>query len=123
MTEEEQEAIDTLVALEYTVTPPRPNKRCISCDDELRPEMGPTQYQYDNALAMKFSGGYGMFIDDYDSRDPWHFLCHDCAHDACDKLPWLSKLLDPLRSHSHRYEYWDSHPDHEGWDKKASEVP
>lgn len=43
-------------------------------------------------------------------------LCHDCAHALCEAVPWINKLIEPLRSHSHREEYMAAHPDHQGWD-------
>jgi len=43
-------------------------------------------------------------------------LCHDCAHAACEALPWMKKLLNPHDSHSHRTAYVAEHPDHWGWD-------
>ena len=99
---------------------------CIDCGVELV-EVTPdyaTGYQYENALAITLGGGYAMFFDDIEpffsnmTAATTVFLCHDCAHKACEALPWLDKLLEPLKSHSHRQDYWDAHPDHEGWDKK-----
>lgn len=29
-------------------------------------------------------------------------ICHECAHDLCEKVPWIKTLLDPDNSHSHR---------------------
>lgn len=43
-------------------------------------------------------------------------ICHDCAHSLCAAFPWLDKLIQPYRSHSHRQEYIDANPDHPGWD-------
>jgi hypothetical protein len=43
-------------------------------------------------------------------------LCHECAHKLCDENPWLTKLLTPHNSHSHKTAYHDAHPDHYGWD-------
>lgn len=43
-------------------------------------------------------------------------LCHECAHAACEALPWMKKLLNPHGSHSHRTSYVAEHPDHWGWD-------
>jgi hypothetical protein len=45
-------------------------------------------------------------------------ICHDCAHSASKVLPWLARLIRPEGSHAHAQEYWDAHPEHEGWDKK-----
>jgi len=43
-------------------------------------------------------------------------ICHDCAHAACEALPWMARLLNPVHSHAHRGEYHGQHPDHIGWD-------
>lgn len=79
---------------------------CYACEAELEPvfEDHPNSIQFDNALAISFMGGYGMFFDDLDVplEDQLVVLCHDCAHDMCKKLPWAEKLLDPEGSHSHR---------------------
>ena len=90
-----------------------------------------TDYQFDNALWMEFHGGYGMFIDPI--GDPGHkdrvgdrgrvcwpqvVICHECAHDLCDKVPWIGKLLNPEGSHSHRTDDHDrlKAEGHKGWD-------
>lgn len=79
-----------------------------------------SEREYDNALFLAITGGYGQFTDPQDDRGflpGWKLvLCHECAHDACDKLPWLSALLTPAQSHSHTQPYMDTHPDHYGWD-------
>lgn len=78
------------------------SNRCASCDSELTPvfihaDPGVYDGQYKNALELRISGGYGMFID-----DSYHiFLCHGCAHVVCDVLPWLNRLLQPQTSHMH----------------------
>lgn len=45
-------------------------------------------------------------------------ICHTCAHDLCDKIPWLAQLINPYGSHSHHV---DQIPQllaqgHQGWD-------
>ena len=82
--------------------------------------------QFHNALEIRLSGGYGMFFDNIDMAlglgvdgDHHVFLCHECAHKACIRLPWLNRLIDPMGSHSHRQDYWDANPEHEGWDKEG----
>lgn len=104
-------------------------------------------YQFDNALWIGFHGGYGMFTDNmeatlphvlgvpaneatYDVKrklpgQPDHecVLCHDCAHEACDALPWMKRLIDPWSSHAHTAEYTESHPDHYGWDYSIATQP
>lgn len=43
-------------------------------------------------------------------------LCHECAHDLCDKFPAFRNKIDPHNSHSHKTAYVEAHPDHWGWD-------
>lgn len=107
---------------------------CQKCIKELEPEPfnKTTDYQFENALWINFSGGYSMFIEDEDfsknSTSPKHFpgstyeveLCHDCAHELCAQNPWINALLRPERSHAHTEEFWRNNPDHEGWDKPTS---
>lgn len=50
-------------------------------------------------------------------------ICHDCAHDLCAKVPWFNKLIDPHRSHAHRTDWKDAHPEHWGWDYDPQETP
>lgn len=102
--------------------PAEPHDTCVDCGAELRfvfdgnnPQ---DSRQYNNALPVTLTGGYGMFFDDIDTGDRTFFLCHECAHRLCEQIPWLGQLIDPLKSHSHRPEYWAANPDHEGWDKK-----
>lgn len=102
---------------------------CYACKRELKPENEnmTTDYQFDNALWIGLFGGYGMFIESksfnqYSDKD--HVikadmeavLCHDCAHEACEKLPWLESLIDTHNAHSHTIEYMKENPDHYGWD-------
>lgn len=28
-------------------------------------------------------------------------LCHECAHELCETVPWINTLLNPLESHAH----------------------
>lgn len=103
---------------------------CYSCGKKLKKEFEDmdTNYRFDNALWIGLHGGYGMFIEskDYNQyRDTEHVLknadmeaviCHDCAHDACEKIPWLERLIDTHNSHSHTAEYMKEHPHHYGCD-------
>lgn len=78
---------------------------CTACGKKLEPEFSgpdfdPASEQWDNALEIQFNGGYGMFIDPFD-RQYRAIICHECAHDLCDKVPWIGRLLDPSNSHSH----------------------
>ena len=104
--------------------------KCINCKNDLKPISGneDTKYQYDNALWIGFFGGYSMFVDDIDTEFGINkptiagaaqeaVLCHECAHELCETVPWINALLNPLESHAHTGEYWEKNPDHDGWDK------
>lgn len=46
-------------------------------------------------------------------------LKHYCAHELCEKNPWINKILRPYYSHSHIKEFWEDEENlknHEGWD-------
>lgn len=89
---------------------------CYACGATLESATGSdTDCQFDNALDIRFLGGYGMFVDPIDTKYE-AVICHDCAHELCDKIPWIHKLIDPHRSHAHRTSYHEEHPDHYGWD-------
>jgi hypothetical protein len=105
--------------------------RCRACGvlpvthGRLRYHSNRLEHEYDNALFLRFTGGYGQFIDPSENRGRIDtVLCHDCAHALCESQPWLTVLLDPANSHSHTETYTLSHPDHYGWDydrRKAQE--
>ena len=93
------------------------NSNCYACDKLLSPVFEGHGYdnQCDNALEVEFFGGYGMFVDPID--DPYSaVICHECAHDLCDKIPWIKKLIDPHSSHSHKLDFIKENPNHYGWD-------
>lgn len=103
-------------------------------------------FEFDNALWIKFSGGYGQFVESDDfknwpqeySKDEYIFdktedgidiwpakafipgsgirICHECAHELCDKIPWIKELINPHASHAHKVDYIKDNPDHYGWD-------
>lgn len=108
---------------------------CFNCDKELVPESitrfdeNEEDYQFDNVLWIGFFGGYRMFVEssDYVEYDEKNVLkengasysvviCHECAHDLCEKFPKLGKLIEPYNSHSHNSDFWKNNPEHEGWD-------
>ena len=74
------------------------NVQCDRCNKALTPvyeEGHLASLQYENALCVSFSGGYGMFIDPiltmYDSQhgfdpDLDKILCKECAKDL---LAWF----------------------------------
>jgi len=111
---------------------------CYSCGATLEPVFDNGENgseQWDNALVVCLEGGYGMFIDPL-APEPSDIakgeierghcvlkvvICHDCAHKACEQMPWLDRLIEPLKSHAHRYgRDW---ADHEGWDLPHKESP
>lgn len=80
---------------------------CSTCGADIPPVVpvkgftdDPTEWQGENALDLRLSGGYGCFMD---PMDPYYYnliLCHDCAHKFVNTFP---VLLEKLRgSHSHR---------------------
>jgi hypothetical protein len=120
-----------------------PLSRCYACGAGLEAESVATEQealkheQWDDALVVSLEGGYGMFIDPIgeDRAEPSPsqgvlkgsyrvVICHDCAHQLCEKVPWLNRLIKPLDSHAHRVgRDWSGH---EGWDlphKLRPEMP
>lgn len=105
---------------------------CIQCDNKLTPivDYREETYQFDNALWIGFFGGYGMFVEspEYVHDDantiPKELpvatheavLCHDCAHELTETIPWIKDLLNPYISHTHTEAYIAKNPDHEGID-------
>lgn len=83
--------------------------QCYACQKTLEPVFEDSDAdacsQFDNALIVEIHGGYGMFTDslgaskydgipgliDYNQV----ILCHECAHEACEALPWMNRLIDP----------------------------
>lgn len=115
--------------------------QCTACGKSIPPEFPPQEgesespYQGDNNLWLGFFGGYGMFVEAQgyvsdnnaqvlkDTRATYEAnLCHDCAHALCEAHPWLAKLLQPERAHSHTEDFWKDNPLHEGWDKPSPQV-
>ncbi|MEI6237000.1 MAG: hypothetical protein WCP03_00155 [Candidatus Saccharibacteria bacterium] len=112
--------------------------QCFVCQKELEPVF-PNQFkkgsvQYNNALIVNMAGGYSMFVDPFPQE--WLFeedrldtsdwvkkgrldqctaiICHDCAHDLCEKVSWINTLIEPKNTHSHRIDMdWTGHT---GWD-------
>lgn len=100
---------------------------CYACNKALEPVMedqGDEAHQWDSALIIDFEGGYGMFTDPMGAPPAEYdkgilpagkvVVCHDCAHEMCDALPWVKKLIDPWASHSHSH--GPDWKDHTGWD-------
>lgn len=95
---------------------------CFACKKELEPVFLDDYHfrkncvQYGNALIVSLEGGYGMFVDplpqewldEEDRLDPKEMIkkgmlsectaiiCDDCAHDLCEKVPWMNKLINDI---------------------------
>jgi hypothetical protein len=86
------------VARRVGAIPPEP-VRCSGCADELVPVFDTdTDTQFEGALWISFSGGYGMFIDPVGEPAPRAVLCRVCAGDLCDTVGWVGDLLADTRS-------------------------
>jgi hypothetical protein len=110
--------IDNWILDRLGVAEPEP-VHCYGCAKRLVTAMShDTDYQFDNALWVQFDGGYGMFIDPMGDERARVVICHECAHDLCDKVTWVGALLDPAKSHSHRAAACESLilEGHRGWD-------
>lgn len=97
---------------------------CYACKKSLQPvfpDGNPDIDQYENALFVEFTGGYGEFVDVMDDPNPYKaVICHECAHTLCNAVPWINKLIDPANSHSHSAEYIKTNLHHFGWDYSYS---
>jgi hypothetical protein len=117
-------AVDAWIADRLGVNEPEP-VCCGSCGATLVAVADmDTDYQFDNALWVRFSGGYSMFIDPCGDPDPQVVLCHACAHEFCDALPWVARLLEPARSHAHLSAEGAAliAAGHDGWDLASSRL-
>ncbi|QAU07228.1 hypothetical protein HOV03_gp89 [Gordonia phage Asapag] len=98
--------------MEWTLTPAPQVHTCASCSRKLKsvfpPEVSATNYE--DALEVILSGGWGMFFDNIDG-DPKVYLCHSCAHVACEALPWLKQVVGPLHGACDRVVKWDENDD------------
>lgn len=85
-----------------------------------------TECKYDGEINDEMTDGTGgcpmplptSLRDEWEDwfdihRDDRVVICHECAHAACEALPWLARLIDPQGSHSHRISYLEAHPMHE----------
>ena len=61
---------------------------CSNCTNYMPPvdpmqgefsDDGSVNLQRDNALEVRLTGGYGMFVDDWETGPLNAILCHDCA--------------------------------------------
>lgn len=83
------------VAAKLGVTPPAPTS-CAACSTQLAPVAGDSDRQFDGALHVAFSGGYGMFVDPVGERLE-ALLCSGCAQRLAATHPFVARLLDPYR--------------------------
>ncbi len=79
---------------------------CANCGTELNPvfpglNRRKDDCQYENALIIDFTGGYGMFDDDIPNLTKQAILCHDCAHALIAANPWMRWFVDDERGHMH----------------------
>ena len=90
---------------------------CYACGAELMSDYAKTTYQFDNAMWVKFSGGYGMFVENEQFGGPEEVvICHECSHALCDTVPWIGRLINPHNSHAHKVDWIEQNPNHYGWD-------
>lgn len=69
------------------------------------------------ALTPELTLQFRDYVEEH--REHKVVICHDCAHEMCEKLPWMKRLIKPHSSHSHRLSWKEAHPDHWGWDYDA----
>lgn len=102
---------------------------CLACDrplDLIISEIAATGarlFSADNTLHLDRRLGR-LGADDHIEVSPTRSeatICHDCGHELCEQVPAIGVVLDPARSHAHRDEYWQAHPDHIGWDDPKRE--
>ncbi len=81
---------------------------CASCGAELKPVSDTPMRrhddwttQYENALAIRFSGGYGMWADPSDELVSSYayqrhtaVICRTCADDLVRANPWMIRWID-----------------------------
>jgi hypothetical protein len=90
------------------------DRLCDNCNAPLLRHERDGGTQYDNALIITVSGGYGMFVEVpmMGGPDENLIICHDCAHRLCFMFPAFNDLIDPARSHTHRTDWLRENPDH-----------
>lgn len=90
------------------VPPPTRIAYCDSCGEVLTPvfpdlNRRKTDCQYNNALVIDFTGGYGMFDDDIPNLTKQAILCHDCAHKLIAENLWIRHFVDDRAGHMHEH--------------------
>lgn len=101
-------------ARDAVVPTPAAERRCAQCGTPFT-ETWPNTGMFENVLEVRFTGGYGWFVDPL-AGDLVVHLCHDCAHLFCETHPWAAEIIQPLSSHSHRPGTVPD--DHPGWDRE-----
>lgn len=109
-----------------------PDARCSRCGNGLYlvfPGVSGPTVQYDNALVVSVSGGYGMFVDDMvlnslTERDDRgmnthleRLICHECAHELCVFLK-----LTPANWHTHNPELAQHQDHHKPFDELVTDT-
>lgn len=68
---------------------------CRCCGTELRRVgLWAGRTQYEDALEVRFVGGYGQFFDNFLDGPLVAFLCGTCAARLCEAEPWIVDLID-----------------------------
>ena len=76
---------------------------CSTCTNYMPPvdpqqgefwDNGSVNTQRDNALEMKLTGGYGMFVDDWETGPLEVVICHDCAVKLFNLFPALQEFAN-----------------------------
>lgn len=78
-----------------------------------------TDYWFKHALVLHREDGYGMFTDDcFGLTEGSVIICHDCAHQLSDTIPWMNKWIQPDGGHSHSVDEMEEliEQGHVGWD-------
>lgn len=101
---------------EAGLAPGEGHPSCFACKKALEQvfaEPEEDSQQWDLALIVGFDGSWGMFIDPEQEKDCGRqdqigqlgrysvVICHECAHQMCETLPWVEQLLEPYSSHLH----------------------
>ncbi len=69
---------------------------CDNCDKKLKQVFASEKesLQYEFALVIKFSGGYGMYIDPMMNEKHLGIFCKDCATKLIDAFPGMEKIIN-----------------------------
>lgn len=67
-------------------------------------------------LPLELHLEFNRYVDEHHPHKAW--ICHRCAHELCEKIPWIAALLQPHSSHAHHYAEVPNlvAQGHQGWD-------